>query len=310
MAAPCAHRLPKRRGIQCGAINCRRHNANDSLLSAHGSGPFSPATLYAKLVETHTTQDVKDIMTRLYTIRDLYDALGIRASPTARTKYADVYTQFVDHFDQTPINDTDIFTLEPIADLDPAKVFTYKDAHGHVYAFDAAQLDYSIRELGPTNPYTREEIPEWDLARLRAIIQNGEVPRKSTPDPVNLWHSAADAYTYVLHYYELQGFRCNVEWFIALNYMDIISIFWYYHTSIRTSSPFMDLDTALTADGDLKALHFVFAREMLNMINDHEHPMQMFHLCNLIIAISEVSPPLRHTIPQWVYNAAHALTQS
>lgn len=303
MAEPCPCRLPKRRGIQCGAINCRRHPASDSLLPAYGPGPFSPATLYSKLRLDHCIADIKPVITHLFTIRDLYDALGIRVG-MGKSRYADVLSQFIAHFDQTPINDTDIFTLEPIADLDPAKVFTYKDGHGRVYAFDAAQLDYSVRELGPTNPYTREEIPEWDLARLRAMIQNGEVPRKSTPDPVNLWHSPADAYTYVLHYYELHGFRCNVEWFIAMNYMDIISIFWYYHTSIKTTSPFLDLDMALGADGDLNSLHFVFAREMLTMINAREHPMQMFHLCNLIIAISQVSPPMRYTIPQWVYNAA------
>lgn len=303
MASPCKYRLPKRRGVQCGAVNCRRHSAGDSLLPAYGSGPFSPVTLYVNLRKDHCQTQINEIITRLYTIRDLLDAMGLPGG-AARLKYADVLADFIEHFDETPINDTDIFTLEPIADLDPAKVFTYKDGHGRVYAFDAAQLDYSVRELGPTNPYTREEIPEWDLARLRQMIQNGEVARKSTPDPVNLWHSPADAYTYVLHYYELYGFRCNVEWFIALNYMDIISVFWYYHTSIKTASPFLDLDVALSADGSLEALHFVFAREMLMMINARDHPMQMFHLCNLIIAISQVSPPMRFTIPQWVYNAA------
>lgn len=202
---------------------------------------------------------------------------------------------------KTPINETDIFTLEPISSLPSESIFTYEDGHGSVYAFSAPDLDYSIRTLGPWNPYTREVIPEADLIRLSAILDKSG--RKATPMLEDLWRTPSDAFTYVLHYFEQHGFRCEVEWFLKLRPLHIIHIFYHFHAlAMPYSDSFFDLDLMNEVSHD--DLPFALAKAMLELIKAESHPRQFYLICNFFVSAARVSKAIHRSLPNWIFVGA------
>lgn len=202
-----------------------------------------------------------------------------------------------------PINTEDPFTLDALDELPPEHVFTYTDAHGATYGFCAPELHYAVRTLGPFNPYTREDIPIPDLFRLEQLMRT--LPKKVMPSREASWRTAGDAFTTVADVYDHKGFILQVDWLCALTQSQVLHVFYQFHMLVRAPVAMMDLhvlDEPIRMR-NLLLSHYALAKEMLQ-IAETDHPMQFYFLCNLMLALSEVSRPLRRSLPEWVYMGA------
>jgi hypothetical protein len=200
-----------------------------------------------------------------------------------------------------PVNDTDPFTCDTIADIDPTTLFYSKDGAGHWYAFVASELDYYVRTVAAANPYTREPFSADDLRRLDAMMQ--QLPRKEEPNPETLWRTPGDAYTYVFYYYEQDGFYLNIDSFIALTPQQIINIFEVFHIECidNDEQRIMNIDEVYDAicTGEFTAMHFALAKEMLTVVRG-AFLRKFYIICNILLACSVVSRRIARTLPNWV----------
>lgn len=65
------------------------------------------------------------------------------------------------------VNDTDFFTMDPLAEMDRRHFYSYADAKGFVYGFDVFSLMQIFKREGKImNPYTREELNSPDICSL------------------------------------------------------------------------------------------------------------------------------------------------
>lgn len=346
MTARCEYYLAKQGGTQCGRLGCALHQklptaairvqnntarflpifvstGGADAYEAYVNSDLTPAEAVEVLCYIYTAEHLAALFARynlrsrarkqenaeriVKTLENLRTGFGQRPRALAllRKLQLNFRRSRQPHTKTAPTNDSDPFSCESLADIPKTEIFSYKDAHGHVYAFHATELDYAIRTLGPVNPYTREQIPEHDLARLDALMQF--IERRPTPDPRSLWRTPADAYTYVLYYYEVEGFRFDVSWFTSLKRANIITIFYGFHAIVSNVERYFDLDAihhACYTETDPACCHFALASEMLNLVRAADEPRRFYLLCNLCLVFAQVMPMVRRTIPHWVLLSA------
>jgi len=65
-------------------------------------------------------------------------------------------------------NDTEVYSMEPLADIPKLYFFSYGDSKKCLWTFDIRSLSHILSEgQHPTNPYTREPLPPRTLQKLR-----------------------------------------------------------------------------------------------------------------------------------------------
>jgi hypothetical protein len=70
------------------------------------------------------------------------------------------------------VNDTDFFTMDPLAEIDRRHFYSYADAKGFMYGFDVFSLMQIFKREGKImNPYTREELNPHNICSLFRKIQ-------------------------------------------------------------------------------------------------------------------------------------------
>lgn len=203
-------------------------------------------------------------------------------------------------------NAEDPFTMEPIGSIPEALRWDYEDSHGHRYVFHAPSLDYFIKNQGAWNPYTREPIPEADLARLQDTI--ARLSPSDTPDFTVVWRTPRDAFADVLHDYERFGFYTDIQWFLGLTPHHIMRV--YFMLSVNPFiAPlyfhFIPLEGSILQDPEHGAA-FHMAREMQRLIRD-TLDLKFYIVCNLFVALSKVSRPMRQALPPWVQMVGNAI---
>jgi len=210
-------------------------------------------------------------------------------------------------YPNTPsVNTEDPFTFEEIASIPQNEIFSYTDQTGHVYAFRASHLLYSIDHLGPYNPYTRESIHERDLARLRRHMRMHQI-NTTIIDEESRWQTPEAAFTDVLYDYELYGFYTSLEWFTQLSIQQIYDMYYELSTDRNIPLTFFSLsklDMSLTSgQPDGVGALFCLADDMKNLIKSN-HPMKFYIVCNLFVVLAIASPNVRSALPPWVLTGA------
>lgn len=198
------------------------------------------------------------------------------------------------------INEEDPITLEPLNDLNKEEVWSYKDSQGHVYAFLARTLQHFIETNGPWNPYTREPFTKEDLERLNRMTQ-----RLPPVAFTVVWRNAHDAFADVLYSYERYGFYTCIDWFLQLTPNDIIHI--YQHMREDPYVPAYMFTYQLLEERLLEnpedGAHMAFAKDMKYLMESN-HSMKFYIVCNIFVALAQVCPTLRNTLPQWTIMGA------
>lgn len=195
------------------------------------------------------------------------------------------------------VNTEDVFTLEDLMSFPQSHIFSYKDSAGEVYAFYAPELYYAIHANIRQNPYTREEIPATVIARLERMMKH--IPKKHVAPLEELWTSTDNAYGHVLGVLEREhGIYCQVEWLSALTKAKIIRVFYEFHQNCAIPTLHFDLDKLYQKK---KTNHkFVFAREILRLLQDRDEPHLLYLICNLLFTLSQHSKDIRSNLPSWV----------
>lgn len=69
-------------------------------------------------------------------------------------------------------NNSDFYTMEPLEDIHPLQLFSYKDDDGFIYGFDIVSIHNLIckSDGNPTNPYNRNELSYGVRSDLLALI--------------------------------------------------------------------------------------------------------------------------------------------
>jgi len=245
------------------------------------------ATLFIRMIQIETSN------THLNAIR--------RFQFDWRKYYKDKYKK-----DQGPwptkssVNEEDPITLESLSDLNPNEIWSYEDNQGNVYAFLARKLHHFIETNGSWNPYTRETFQKEDLDRLQRMVQR--LPKESFKI---VWRNAHDAFADVLYDYERYGFYTSIDWFLKLTPNDIIHI--YQHMREDPYVPlymftYQFLEERLLENPNDGA-HMAFAKDMKHLMESN-HSMKFYLVCNVFVALAQVCPSLRTTLPQWTVMGA------
>lgn len=185
-------------------------------------------------------------------------------------------------------NNDDPFTLTPVSDLLQQDIFAYTDERGRTWAFHAPDLYYHVRSNSPTNPFTRDSIPDKDLLRLDIIMKD----RPCVQFSLESCTTVDQMYTYVLSLYDKEGFYLQNDWFKAL--------------SIRDLDVVRKVVSRHVASTSIIKSHKDFANFMLNIVTSTD-PLRFPSICLLISTVSRLIPEMEHAIPDWVFTSAHAI---
>lgn len=119
-------------------------------------------------------------------------------------------------------NETDIYTLDPVASIPLTYRFSYTDSKSNVWLFDSRFLMGSMQyESTVINPFTQEEIPAHVLSRLQTLsefLQRHSLPllyvTEDTLTPEQRWNQKVlDVFLRI----RIHGYGVNVTWFETMN---------------------------------------------------------------------------------------------
>lgn len=201
------------------------------------------------------------------------------------------------------VNDSDPFCMDPISEIEQKYIFSYKDSHDKVYAFDGRSLfRYFVTSESPMNPFTREVLPVEDLTRLIKVFGSSipEYMTASTP---------RDAFTTLAHELNLHvGIYVQVDDLLRLTGYHVQQLFLNFRTASGTSV-FMCLDKVdeilnSNQENIEQQLLIVFATEFVCMIKS-DHTYALHFSCVMCVILAYVMPCIRASIPNWVYDAAN-----
>lgn len=204
--------------------------------------------------------------------------------------------------DVPSVNDEDPITMETLSECDRGDIWSYSDSKQHVYAFLAKPLKHFIETNGSWNPFTREPFTQADIERLARVVKR--LPKENY---VVEWKTPRDAFSDVLYSYEKYGFYTLIDWFLDLSPSDVIEI--YQHMREDRFVPvhmftYQFLEDSLVDDPEHGG-HMALAKDMKLLI-DSNHTMKFYMVCNIFVALAQVCPPLRATLPQWTRMGAIA----
>lgn len=87
------------------------------------------------------------------------------------------------------INSSDFYTLEPVADIDFRRFFSYSDNNNFYYGFDIESLNTLMTKTTKIcihNPYNREKIPQHVLDKIKSLEHKIRILFKDILEPIFL----------------------------------------------------------------------------------------------------------------------------
>ncbi len=211
-----------------------------------------------------------------------------------------IHRKIVKYNDCVSENVEDPFSYDSIDEIPEEYKFSYKDHKGHIYIFNAVELEYFIRNQGAWNPYTKDAIPDYVINRLHILMRYNELAQKNADE--FKWHTTRHAYTDLSQIMEKAGFYTNVEWFNKLSFKackNIISI--YRDLCSDISNPYF-------ARGfEMRKNEFVFdfCKEAITLFEDADEHYIL--CCNFMKALAINSDDFYHNLPAWLLNIESSL---
>lgn len=183
-------------------------------------------------------------------------------------------------------NTEDPFTLMSLHDLSLSELFAFKDNTNQVWAFSAPDLFYYISSTHtnddkPKNPFTRDVIPDEAVHRLRIVMSNCS-PQTFTLDSCT---TIDQMYTYVIGFFDQQGFYLQNRWFTRLSTRNLCAIANIFEPCANVNS------------------HREFVQLMLR-IAEGPHDTRFVRMCLLVSLVAKYNPGVEASLPEWVFTAA------
>jgi hypothetical protein len=202
-------------------------------------------------------------------------------------------------------NDTDPFSMEPIASLPATDVFSFEDPNsGLVYAFDVKALRNAVYKFNQrVNPLTKLRYPQEMLQRLEKWHK---AHQEISHEPRTEWSSSKQAFTDLASVLEeVCGLYLQPAWLMHFDEDDVMHIFNIFHRAVGLGSQYMDRNAEARAyvTRDVVQSHFALVTESIKLIKAGDDGQ----VCCLIVAIAQYSPQFGRGLPEWVYDGANVI---
>lgn len=133
------------------------------------------------------------------------------------------------NFPECADNETELWSLAPVATIPLLYRWSYADAKKHIWIFDIRSLHAMLRTDTAQNPYTREAFPDTALAHfqkrsawLRKQKYCLEHTEEETLTPDQIWHQTLLDMTLK---YDALGYYFCIHWFERLRAAQLIQLY-------------------------------------------------------------------------------------
>jgi len=202
-----------------------------------------------------------------------------------------LYRKIIQYNKKISENPNDPFTFDDVCEIPQSDLFSYEDERGHVYKFNAIELDYYITHFESWNPYTKEPFEEKTLRYLNLLIMYNNLKRKTQDD--FHWTTPLQAYTDVSHVMERAGFYNNVNWFQTLGFNQIVNIIVLF----KDISFEIDHDY-FSNEISRDEYQYEFARELVRLFSNSQEEYLL--CCNFFKSLSVYSDDFYYNAPEWL----------
>jgi hypothetical protein len=233
------------------------------------------------------------------------------------------------------VNDTDFYTFDKLVDIDPHKLFSFKDVDGKIYGFHIASIYNLIISSFPeiTNPYNRNIIPlhvienVYDkliygtLLNIKVSIkldQDDDVPGKISPEKQEELFIVG-----LFQHINTLGNYSDSDWFTSLRRNDYVRFvrniydIWNYRANLTqevkericppTGNPFMMNNTYINinivnlfTEGELRTVcASIIERMIMRGLNREDQCLGAFYV---LATLTIVNQDARNALP-WLYEA-------
>jgi len=200
-----------------------------------------------------------------------------------------------------PMNDEDPFSYDDISELPGERIFAYKDNLGHIYAFDALELEYFVRKcrsdgVDPYNPYTREIFSARILYKLELFIKYNSLQKKNINND-HQWITELQAFTDLSIEIERRGFYNSPDWFLAMNenvLLKVVKLFKNFSADIDESYGYF-------VEYKKEGFIFDFCKEGIKLFRECSED-KFILCCNFMKALGLCSSSFYRNLPSWLSN--------
>ena len=208
-----------------------------------------------------------------------------------------LYKKIKEYNTETPENNEDPFTYDSIEEIPENCKFSYKDSKGHVYIFNAVELEYFIRHQGAWNPYTKEALTQSVINRLHIFMKYNKLKAKSEEDVV--WLTPLHAFTEVSQLMEKMGFYNDVTWFNKLTFRiskNVIKIYRDLCADIPGGQVYFPFGFEISE----KNYVFDFCKEIIRLFKEADDHYLL--CCNFVKALALNIDDFYNNLPSWLLN--------
>jgi hypothetical protein len=121
------------------------------------------------------------------------------------------------------VNDSDFFSLEPLAKISPIQFYSFEDADGFIYGFDIMSLWQLFKKSDVIeNPYNRQSLPDQTLKTLKYLIKlnkksNTKIVTEIEDNELNLEKQLELRILTLFQFINTLGHYTDHSWFLNLN---------------------------------------------------------------------------------------------
>jgi len=208
-----------------------------------------------------------------------------------------LYRKITEYNTETPENNEDPFTYDSIEEIPKNCKFSYKDSKGHVYIFNAVELEYFIRHQGTWNPYTKEALSQSIINRLHIFMKYNKLKPKTDEDVV--WQTPLHAFTEVSQLMEKMGFYNDVTWFNKLTIgtcKNVIKIYRDLSADITGGQVYFPFGFEISE----KNYVFEFCKEIIRLFKEADEHYLL--CCNFVKALALNIDEFYNNLPSWLLN--------
>jgi hypothetical protein len=206
-----------------------------------------------------------------------------------------MYRKIIEYNKGPAKNTEDPFTYDDISEIPDDNKFSYLDRNGYIYIFNTVEFEYYLRTSDTkTNPYTKDNLPEYVMNRLHLLMLYNKLQAKQENE--FKWQTILHAYTDLSHIMEKAGFYTSVEWFEKISFGICKNIIACYK---RTSSNSLYFCEELNRETYV----FDFCKEAINLFKDADDHYLL--CCNFMKALAANITEFRQNMPSWLEDDAY-----
>lgn len=204
-----------------------------------------------------------------------------------------LYRKITKYNNEKSENLEDPFTSDNIDEILITHKFSYKDSKGHIYIFNAIELEYFINNIGAWNPYTREEFSQETLNNLKLFLKYNNCELKK--DDI-IWKTSTHALTDLSQHLEKMGFYNDIKWLEKITFEICKKIISVYKNMSNAGFENLYFDNNF----ELREETYIydFCKESIRLFKDGNNHYLL--CCNFVKALALNLEDFYNNLPSWL----------